>query len=71
MRALVSGNAIGRFRLGVLDRDLHVIESGHPELPHALRRDPDPGGDEVGVKPRIVRRSSDRDDIAPGARLAA
>ena len=53
--ALVAGDVIGRCRLAVLDRDLHVIETGIGELAEALVGDADRRGDQVGVEARVVR----------------
>ena len=70
-RALVAGDVVGACGLAVLDRDLHVIETGFGELAQRLRGDADRRGDEIGVKAGLVRRRGDRDEVAPRAGLAA
>src|SRR5262249_25523185 len=59
------------FRLAVLDRDLHMVESRIGKLAEPLIRDADTGGDEIGVKTGVARRRHDVDEIAPRRRLAA
>src|SRR5947199_6537092 len=71
IRAFVSGNAVSRRSVAVLDRDLHMIKTGIRELAEALFSDSDRRCDEDGVKACPVRSLGDLDEIAPRARLAA
>ncbi len=34
-RAAIAGDMVGRHRVGILDRNLHVIEAGLPQVAHA------------------------------------
>ena len=70
-RAAIAGDTVGRHRVGVLDRDLDVIEAGLPQVAHGARGDADARGDEIGVEPGLARVRRDLDEIAPRARLAA
>ena len=46
----IAGDAVARGRLRILDGELHMIEAGVGERLHALLRQPDAGGDQIGVK---------------------
>ena len=71
VRALIARDAVGGGWLTVLDRDLHMIETGVGELAERFRRDADCRSDEIGIEPRVLRGLGDRHKIAPRARLAA
>ena len=70
-RAAIARDAVGRHGVGVLDRDLDVIEAGLPQIAHGARGDADAGGDQIGVEPGLARVRRDVDEIAPRAGLAA
>ncbi len=55
VRALVARDVVGRARLVVLNRDLHVVEPGIGQLREGLLGDADGRCDEVGVEPGVMR----------------
>ena len=70
-RTLVAGDMIRRNGIRILDRELDMIKSSLPQVAHRSSGDADTRCDEVGIETGPARRSSDLDQIAPRARLAA
>ena len=67
-RTAIAGDVVGRHGVGVLDRDLDVVEARLPEIAQRARGDADARGDQIGVKPGLARVRGDVDQIAPRAR---
>ena len=69
--ALVARDPVGRWRVGILNRKLRVVEPGIGEFLDTILREADPGGDEIGVKPHFRAMRDDYGEIVPGRRFAA
>ena len=69
--AVIAGYMIGGFLLAVLDRDLHVIETGIGQRIQDLRRQTDRRGDQITVETGLARALDDIGEVAPRRRLAA
>ena len=70
-RAAIAGNVIRRYGLGVLDRDLEMVEACLPEVLHGARGDTDARSDQIGVEAGLARRGRNLHQIAACARRAA
>ena len=68
--ALVAGDVVGGSGLGVLDRNLHVVEAGFHQIAEGARGDANRRGDEVGVKACVMRGGCDLHKVAARGRLA-
>jgi len=62
---------VGGCGVAVLDGDLHMVEPGLGERAEGLARDPDRGGDEIGVETGGMGAGRDVDKVPPRAGLAA
>ena len=69
--ARIAGDVIGGLSVAVLDGDLHMVEPTLNQCAEGLVRDPDRGGDQIGVKAGRMGAGSDVYKIAPRAGLAA
>src|SRR5580704_4384122 len=69
--ALVTRDPVGRWRVGILDRKLRVVEPGIGEFLDTILREADPGGDEVGIKSHFRAMRDDVGEILPRRRFAA
>ena len=71
MRTLHAADAFCALSLGILDRKLHVIQarSFQPCQQGSIQQHA--RGDEIGIKPRMVRGGGDIHNVAPRGGLAA
>jgi hypothetical protein len=70
-RAVIAGDVVGGCSVAVLDGDLHVVEPDLGERAKGLGRDPDRGGDEIGIETGGMGAGGDVHEVAPRAWLAA
>src|ERR1700677_3346754 len=70
-RTLVARDMISTVACAVLDRNLHMVETGVGEPIQYRRSDADRRGDEIGVETGRMRRRRDLDEVAPGSWLPA
>ncbi len=69
--ALVATHPIGKLRRGALNGKLKMVEARFGKLGNALFGEPDAGGDEIGIEPRLGGRRRQFHKIAAGGRLTA
>src|SRR5262249_41151148 len=69
--ARIAGDVVGGPSVAVLDRNLHMVEPSLSQCVEGLVRDPDRGGDQIGVKAGRMGTVGDVDEIAPRTGLAA
>ncbi len=69
--AAIAADRVGALGLGVLDRQLHVIESDGDEIVKQFFRQADAGGDQIGVEPDLRGMGGQLQQVAPRRRLAA
>ena len=69
--ALVVGDAVGVGGVGILDRDLHVIQTARGQRLQALAGERHGGGDEIGVEADLGGLRDDLLQVAPDGGLAA
>ena len=69
--AAIVGDAVGVGGVGVLDRDLHVVEAARGQRLQPLAREQHGGGDEVGIEADLGRLRDDLLEVAAHGRLAA
>ena len=69
--AVIAGDVVGGLLLAVLNRNLHVIETGIGEHAQGFRRQADRRRNEIAVEPGVARGLHDLLQIAPRRRLAA
>jgi hypothetical protein len=66
----IAGDVIGRLRVAVLNRNLHMVQPGLGQCAEGLVGNPYRRGDQIGVKAGCMSAGSDVHEIAPGAGLA-
>ena len=71
MRTAVTGDAIGAFRVHVLQRELDMVQANRLQLGKPCRVETSDRGDQVGIEPGLVRRRDNVDQVAARCRLAA
>src|SRR6201999_2006036 len=69
--ALVMAEAVVGLLVGALEGKLRMIEPGVDQFAGQLLADPDPRGDEVGVKSALRGVAREVDNVAPRRRFAA
>src|SRR5262245_3456292 len=69
--ARIASDVVGGLSVAVLNRNLYMVEPSPSQCGEGLFRDPDRGGDQIGVKPGRLGASGDVDEIAPCAGLTA
>jgi hypothetical protein len=63
-----TSNLIGRGLLSVLKAQLNVIQAGLHQGFEAIRRESNPGRDQIDVKPRLAAGRNQLDEILAGQR---